>query len=100
MKSCFSQAVVLFLTIGLAVAVGGVMSIYEGWVLSRMWAWFAYPLTGVRVSVVQAVGISYMMALLTNQYVPGDRKISEIIVFNLSLATTCLVMGYLFHTYG
>ncbi len=50
-----------------AVMVGG--SLLDGWVLSKLWAWFMVPIFHMpALSVPQSIGIALVIGYLTKQY--------------------------------
>lgn len=82
----------------LTLAVG---SIFQGYVLSKMWLWFVVPLGVVELPVAHAIGISLTAGLLTHQHdtsldedeerLPfGDRLAVRIIAENM---LTAMVWG-------
>jgi heme A synthase len=57
-------------------------SIVDGYVLVKLWAWFAVSTFGVQpLSLVPAIGFGLLVGYLTHQYVPQkkDRDISTVI---------------------
>lgn len=51
----------LFITVPLAV-------VLRGWVLSRLWFWFAVPIFGLTpLGIAQAIGVSLIVWMLTHQ---------------------------------
>lgn len=61
-------------------------AIIGGYVLVKLWSWFAVPTFGVpQISIVPAIGIGILVSYLTHQNIPSqkDREISEVIVATL-----------------
>lgn len=62
----------------LAVITTGVGALVNGFVLVRLWTWFAVPSLGVRqISFVPAIGIGLLVSFLTHQNTPpypGDAE--------------------------
>ena len=53
---------IMFTVSGLALAI-----VVRGWVLSVMWGWFIAPLGVPEITIASAIGISLVVALLTNK---------------------------------
>lgn len=57
-------------------------AIIDGYVLVKLWSWFAVPVFGVpQISLAPAIGIGILVSFLTHQNIPSqkDREISEVI---------------------
>lgn len=49
--------------------------IFHGIALSILWKWFMVPTLGLpAIPMTQAIGISVIMSLLTNQYIPRSKE--------------------------
>lgn len=53
---------IMFTVSGLVLAV-----VVRGWVLSMLWGWFIAPLGVPEITIASAIGISLVVALLTNK---------------------------------
>lgn len=62
------------------VALGLVASIIEGWVFTKLWGWFIVTNFNLpQISLAVAIGISYLIALVTNhnmnaKKIPGEES--------------------------
>jgi len=63
-------------------ALAPVSSVLHGWVLTTLWRWFVVPLGVAQVGIVQAIGISSLIALLTYEMPKqeGDDQIARAVV--------------------
>ncbi len=52
-------------TFALAFLFAAVLSAYQGWALSVLWAWFVQPLGAPHLGVIHAMGLMLIFALLT-----------------------------------
>lgn len=53
-------------------------SVVNGWVLTKLWAWYAIPLFHVRpILLIEAMGIGLLISFLTHQHVPDTFKDKE-----------------------
>ena len=49
------------------VALGIVLSVLRGFVLSQLWGWFLVPLGATAINIPLAIGIALIVGLLTHQ---------------------------------
>lgn len=72
-----------------ALALAPFLVALEGFVLSRLWAWFAAPTFGLPVlSVVQAAGLALVIGLATYRRIPSDEGA---LIRMFDSAATCLL---------
>lgn len=54
--------------LGLSIVVIGLLSIWEGFVLTKLWAWFVVPTFGLPVLTIPiAIGLALLVGLLAHQ---------------------------------
>lgn len=57
------------------VAMMPLIYVFDGYVLSVLWKWFAVPVFHLpALAIPYAIGISIIMSLLTHQEVPAEKK--------------------------
>jgi hypothetical protein len=61
---------------------GVVTTVFRGWVLTKLWAWFVVPLGAQQLSVVSAVGCMFIVnlalsGLAVTQLLSGPKKSEE-----------------------
>jgi hypothetical protein len=77
-KSCSS--VMLLLAFSIVNTIVGI--IIGGFVMMKIWQWFAVPVFGVQqIALVPAIGIGLLISFLTHQHIPQPegREISKVI---------------------
>lgn len=56
------------ITLLLSALVAGLLSIWEGFVFMKMWAWFVVPIFGLpAITIPVAIGIALLIGFLTHQ---------------------------------
>ena len=65
--------------IGLLLAAGIIIgsSVLGGWVLSLLWAWFLVPMGLPAITIAQAIGVSLVISMLTQQFIPDARTAEQ-----------------------
>ncbi len=103
--------VIVVAVVGIVVFTFGFMvvtTLLEGYVLSVLWRWFMVPILGLpALSVVQAIGIALVVAMLTHQKshdYPEDKEKSiakqvAIILAPFLGPLTALLMGWVIHQF-
>lgn len=86
----------------LALAVLALTLPYDGWVLTKLWAWFLVPLGAPNLPGVWfAAGLTALASYLTNQRPPNEHEPSNGLSFTLAFCvirpTFALAFGALFH---
>ncbi len=90
----------LFIMIfGLAIA--GVLSIWEGFVLTKLWGWFIVPFFDLPpLSITIAIGISLITAFLTHQRMAKDpdvdkfEQVVDLVGYSIVHGLIMLLMGW------
>lgn len=77
-----------------------VFPLWYGFVIFRLWSWFAFPLTGVALGWLPAVGLSELFSIfsLTTLLVPKELLGgAEVLLMKISCAALSLLYGYIIH---
>ncbi len=98
-----------------AIVLGGIMAIaviitisaiINGWVLTKLWHWFAVPIFGLDdLTVVQAIGIALVVGFLTHQKKITNKKDGNdetdwvVTTINLLSPFIVLLIGYIVHLF-
>jgi multisubunit Na+/H+ antiporter MnhB subunit len=80
LMECLLAVFLIAVGLGIAALIATVYFLWEGWVLSVMWKWFAVPLFGLpRLNIGECIGIAMICSLLTHQYqpTPKDQKSAD-----------------------
>lgn len=78
------------------VAVMTAAALWEGFVLSILWHWYAVGLFGLRaLSVPEAIGVAVVIGLLTKQYVPSKDGDHAILWWVFIRPAVSLLIGWL-----
>lgn len=72
------------------------LGIYRGHVLSAMWRWFAVPLGAPPIGVVHAIGLAWLVLLVTDHlYRDGDEHYGELVLRSLITITSGWAFGFI-----
>lgn len=73
------------------------LALLRGWVLSLLWGWYVVDYFGMRaLSVVEAVGLSLLVGLLTAGFPPADdRPVWFGAAYSALISLTVLAFGWL-----
>lgn len=74
----------------------------EAWVATKLWAWFVVPTFGLApLRLVVAVGLLYLISLVTNQYIATKDKGStgQLFFYLFGRPFVVLVIGYVAHLF-
>lgn len=85
-----------FITAGIMSVVSAIL---RGLVISKLWLWFIVPVFHLPIlTIVYAIGISYLVSLLTHQpiYTDDKRESSERVIMQLSEAISLSLIVLLF----
>jgi hypothetical protein len=104
----FALLAILAILVFCVIYIGGVV-IFEGWVLTKLWAWFLVPLLGLKpLTIAYAIGISLIVRLLTyhipsyqelkDQKLEWSESISRLLVPFVG-GLFALGLGYIVHLY-
>lgn len=72
----------------------------QGFILKHLWNWFVVKTLNLPyLSILEAIGLTLIMALLTSQYVPirGEEERSKQILYQFILPLILFVFGWGFH---
>lgn len=70
--------------------------IWEGYVLSILWGWYAVPLFKLpELSVAAAVGIAVTVGMVTSQYVPKKDKDQMVYAYIFLKPAMALLIGWI-----
>jgi len=62
--------VIIIGIVGFVAGLIAVSSIINGWILTKLWHWFAVPIFGLHeLTLTQAIGVAMIIAFLTNRHV-------------------------------
>jgi len=77
-------------------------TIWRGFVITHLWAWFVVSTFGLApLTIVQAIGLSLIVAFLTFQYIHDSdkenfaEKLVGAMVFSFIWPAMCLLIGYI-----
>ena len=92
-------------TVGLAALFIGVFApiamapfaLLDGWVLTKLWAWFIEPLGVPAIRLWAAIGLSMTIGFLTKQHAHDERKPLEVLGGFIVYPLLTLFLGYLVH---
>jgi hypothetical protein len=86
----------------LVYAIAFALSVYYAWVLSILWGWFIVPLGGHPLSVVNAIGLTIVVGVLTQGLakleVEGPKKNATLIGLLVG-PLLALLFGYVVHCF-
>jgi hypothetical protein len=92
--------------IGMALFLGSyaLIATLEGYVLTKLWAWFFIPLGVPTINVAQAIGIALTINLLTHQHSDSDEdegfeKAFKLILMSLFSSLAAWGIGAIAHSY-
>jgi hypothetical protein len=96
----------LLAVIGIVVLTVGLMFVVYplyGWVLTKLWFWFAVPLGFPQLTLMQAIGVILLVAFLTGQPATNRKKDKEEQMKDLTAALIrpfmYLAIGYVAHLF-
>ncbi len=98
----------IILVLGALALIAGVIAvsaIINGWVLTKLWHWFAVPIFGFHdLEIVQAIGIGLIVSFLTHKTVAMKKSGSDEtdwagIGANLLSPFVVLLVGYIVHLF-
>lgn len=95
------KAAIAMLGVFLGIPVLVLSVIWDGYVLSVLWGWFAVPAFGLpALSVPMAIGVSLVVAAMTNHRTGKEAKDDEagfvaILTFALLKPTVALLLGWI-----
>ena len=67
---------IIFVVFGVAIMTGIMLItayIINGFVLTKLWAWFIVPFGLPELGLAQAIGIAMVIGFLTNQHIPDNK---------------------------
>lgn len=87
--------------LGITIAISVAIAICEGFVLTKLWAWFIVPTFSLpMITIPVAIGICLVSSLLTHQrsfnISSGDemKDMMETFKYSFSMAVTILIIGW------
>ena len=70
--------------------------ILNGFVITKLWAWFIVPFGLQQIPMAPAIGVALLVSLLTRQYVPNnENKILEPLVLAFLYPLITLLFGWI-----
>lgn len=82
--------------VAVALALAIPLGILRGWVLSLLWGWYVTPLGVPAIGVVQAIGLTWLVGLLTAT--PSRNRDDDDLVyataFSLTVSLLALAIGW------
>lgn len=73
--------------------------LWNGFVLQRLWAWFAVPLGAPAITMSIAVGLNILASFLTARVPRKDTDWQRIITFAVIYPAVALLTGYIVHLF-
>jgi len=95
---------ILCLILGCSIV--GLLSLYDGFILMKCWAWFIIPTFGLPVlSMPAAIGICLIVAFLTHQketedsHKSDEEKLIDKLSYGLSTNTVLFAIAWVVHLF-
>ena len=73
------------------------MSILQGWYFATAWGWFMVPLCGVKIGVINSVGLTLLIRSILPMPEQNPDKIFENIRMAMFLSTLLFIMMWGYH---
>lgn len=98
MNRKLSLAEVLWVVIGYFAFIG-LLAVYNGFVLTKLWTWFVVPLGAPTITLAIAVGINLTVSFLTARVPRENEKWPRLIAFSVTYPAITLLFGYIVHLF-
>jgi hypothetical protein len=97
----FGALAIISSSVVLGLLILATLTIIRGWVLCKLWIWFAVPTFNLPVlSIAQALGVSLIVGMLTLHQMPkNDKGIGKSLVTAAFYYGITLVVGYIVHLF-